>query len=105
MELFKELGANNLRFTYRVQADGEGRIKCLMWTNGSSRLRQASERFTGDMNPRALGWTQRVTIGAAASRRTPCPNRPSALEKAVRGFAENPGENVIVWKLGISFDL
>lgn len=67
MELFKELGANNPWFTYRVQADLEGRIKCLMWMNGSSHLRlQASAWFTGEMNPRALGWTQQVTIGVAA---------------------------------------
>ena len=59
MELFKELGANNPRVTYQVQADLEGRIKCLMWTNGSSHLRlQVSEWFTGEMNPRALSWTQ-----------------------------------------------
>ena len=46
-----------------------------------------------------------VQIGAAAPGRTPCPNRPSSLEKAIRWFAENPGKNVIVLKLGIRFDL
>lgn len=45
MEVFKELGANDPHFTYRVQADGEGRIKGLMWTNGSSRLQYS---FFGD---------------------------------------------------------
>lgn len=47
---------------------------------------------------------QGVRIGAAAPQRTPCPGRISALEKAICGFAESPGENVIVPTLGISFD-
>lgn len=37
----------------------------------------------------------RLRIGAAAPSKTPCPNRLSAFEKAVRCFAENPAENVI----------
>lgn len=45
----------------------------------------------------------RVRIGVAAPGRTPCPNRTSALE-AIRGFAENRGDNVIVPSLGTSFD-
>ena len=44
-------------------------------------------------------------IGAAASGRMLCPNRANALEKAICGFAENPGDNLIVSKLGTSFDL
>lgn len=43
-------------------------------------------------------------ICAAPPGRTPCPNRASAFEKAIRGFAENPGDNVIVSTLGASFD-
>ena len=45
-----------------------------------------------------------VRIGAAAPGRSPCPNRTSALEKAIHGFAENPGDDVIVPALGTSFD-
>lgn len=30
---------------------------------------------------------------ATAPGRTPCPNRVSALEKLIRCFAENPGDN------------
>ena len=45
-----------------------------------------------------------VGIGAAAPGRSPCPNRTSALEKAIHGFAENPGDDVIVPALGTSFD-
>ncbi|KAI4997348.1 hypothetical protein ZWY2020_052690 [Hordeum vulgare] len=37
-----------------------------------------------------------VRIGAAAPGRTPCTSCTSALEKAIRCFPENPGENVIV---------
>lgn len=46
----------------------------------------------------------RVRIGAAAPRRTPCPNHATALEKAILGFAENLGDNAIVPALGRSFD-
>ncbi|EMS53417.1 hypothetical protein TRIUR3_10556 [Triticum urartu] len=45
-----------------------------------------------------------VRIGAAAPGRSPCRNRTSALEKAIHGFAENPGDDVIVPALGTSFD-
>lgn len=45
-----------------------------------------------------------MRIGAAAPGRTPIPGRTSALEKAIRGFAEYPGDNVIVPTLGASFD-
>uniref|UniRef100_A0A453RA24 Uncharacterized protein n=1 Tax=Aegilops tauschii subsp. strangulata TaxID=200361 RepID=A0A453RA24_AEGTS len=45
-----------------------------------------------------------LRIGAAAPSRTPCPNRISAFEKAVRCCGENPAENVITPVLGTSFD-
>lgn len=45
-----------------------------------------------------------MRVGAVAPGRKPCPSRTSALEKAIRGFAENPGDNVIVPTLGTSFD-
>uniref|UniRef100_A0A453HN42 MULE transposase domain-containing protein n=2 Tax=Aegilops tauschii subsp. strangulata TaxID=200361 RepID=A0A453HN42_AEGTS len=38
MEVFAELGSQDPHFTYRVQADKDGRITTLMWENGSSRL-------------------------------------------------------------------
>lgn len=38
MEVFTELWAKDPHITYRVQANKEGRIKNLMWANGSSRL-------------------------------------------------------------------
>lgn len=38
MEVFVEMGAKDPHFTYRVQADSDGRIKNLMWASGSSRL-------------------------------------------------------------------
>lgn len=38
MDVFAEIGAKDPHFTYRVQADSEGRIKNLMWASGSSRL-------------------------------------------------------------------
>uniref|UniRef100_A0A453APR3 Uncharacterized protein n=3 Tax=Aegilops tauschii subsp. strangulata TaxID=200361 RepID=A0A453APR3_AEGTS len=34
----------------------------------------------------------------------PCPNRTTALEKAIHGFADNLGDNVIVPTLGTTFD-
>jgi hypothetical protein len=37
-EVFMELSAKNPRFTYHVQANNEGRIKNLMWTNDNSML-------------------------------------------------------------------
>ena len=38
------------------------------------------------------------------SRKNACPNRTSALEKTIRPFADNPGNNVVVPALGTSFD-
>ncbi|XP_044946736.1 protein FAR1-RELATED SEQUENCE 5-like isoform X2 [Hordeum vulgare subsp. vulgare] len=38
MDVFAEIGAKDPHFTYRVQADSDGRIKNLMWASGSSRL-------------------------------------------------------------------
>jgi hypothetical protein len=46
----------------------------------------------------------RVRIGTAARCRKPCPSCVTAFEKIVRGYAENPSENVIVPILGASFD-
>lgn len=45
-----------------------------------------------------------MCVGAAALGRAPCPNRVTALEKSVRQFAEQPGDIVIVSKIGTSFD-
>ncbi|VAI79748.1 unnamed protein product [Triticum turgidum subsp. durum] len=47
---------------------------------------------------------KKVRVGAAAPGRAPCLDRMTALEKLVRVFAETPGENVIVPKIGVSFD-
>lgn len=85
------------------------------WTDGEAQIFTAkeaaadrresspptSELSTGKMNPQAPGWNKRVRVGAAAPGRTPC---HTALDKAIRGFAENPGDNVIVPTLGTSFD-
>ncbi|KAM3371409.1 hypothetical protein ACQJBY_018678 [Aegilops geniculata] len=65
---------------------------------------QASEQSVGQTDPKTLGWTRRVRIGAAAPGRTPCPDCTSALEKEIRSFTENPGDTVIVHALGTSFD-
>lgn len=46
----------------------------------------------------------RVRVGAAPPEKTPCPNRTTALEKTICGFADNAGDNVIVATLGASFD-
>ena len=46
----------------------------------------------------------RFRIGAAAPGRAPCLGRTSALQKAIRGFADQPGTIVIVPALGTSFD-
>uniref|UniRef100_A0A8R7PH03 Protein FAR1-RELATED SEQUENCE n=1 Tax=Triticum urartu TaxID=4572 RepID=A0A8R7PH03_TRIUA len=46
MEVFAELGSRDPHFTYRVQADEDGRIATLMWANGSSRLQYT---FFGDV--------------------------------------------------------
>ncbi|XP_037464070.1 uncharacterized protein LOC119336158 isoform X1 [Triticum dicoccoides] len=59
-----------------------------------------SELSMGKRNPLAPGWNKRLRIGAAAPSMTPCPNRISAFEKAVRCFAEKPASNV----LGTTFD-
>uniref|UniRef100_M8AQK4 Uncharacterized protein n=1 Tax=Aegilops tauschii TaxID=37682 RepID=M8AQK4_AEGTA len=45
-----------------------------------------------------------VRVGAAPPEKTPCPNRTTALEKTICGFADNAGDNVIVATLGASFD-
>lgn len=42
-------------------------------------------------------------IGAAAPQKTTCPNHATDVEKEIRGFAENAGDNVVVPKLGTSF--
>ncbi|XP_037474271.1 protein FAR1-RELATED SEQUENCE 5-like [Triticum dicoccoides] len=46
MEVFADLGSRDPHFTYRVQADQDGRITTLMWANGSSRLQYT---FFGDV--------------------------------------------------------
>ncbi|KAE8795581.1 Protein FAR1-RELATED SEQUENCE 5 [Hordeum vulgare] len=46
MDVFAEIGAKDPHFTYRVQADSDGRIKNLMWASGSSRLQYS---FFGDV--------------------------------------------------------
>ena len=46
MDVFAEIGAKDPHFTYRVQADSEGRVKNLMWATGSSRLQY---NFFGDV--------------------------------------------------------
>uniref|UniRef100_A0A453HM42 Uncharacterized protein n=2 Tax=Aegilops tauschii subsp. strangulata TaxID=200361 RepID=A0A453HM42_AEGTS len=46
----------------------------------------------------------RVRIGAAAPGRAPCPRRTNTLEKAIWGFADKPGDIVIMLALGTSFD-
>lgn len=58
----------------------------------------------GKTNPRPPGWKKRLRIGIAAPSKTPCPNRVSVFEKAVRCFAENPTENVITLVLGTTFN-
>lgn len=45
-----------------------------------------------------------VKIGAAAPCRTPCLSRVTVFEKVVRGYAENPLENMIVPTFGASFN-
>jgi hypothetical protein len=45
VEAFDELGTKDPEFMFRVQADGEGRIKNLMWTTGASRMQY---KFFGD---------------------------------------------------------
>lgn len=65
---------------------------------------QASEKSIEQIDPKSPGWTHRVRIGAAEPGRVPCPNRISAMAGSIRGFAENPVDNVIVPKLGTSFD-
>lgn len=65
---------------------------------------QASEHSIEQIDPKIAGWTKRVRIGAAELGRAPCPNRISAMEKSIRGFAEDPDGNVIVPKLGTSLD-
>lgn len=38
VEVFADIGATDLHFTYWVQADTEGRIKNLIWATGTRRL-------------------------------------------------------------------
>lgn len=38
VQAFDDLGAKDPDFMFRVQPDGEGRIKNLMWTTGASRM-------------------------------------------------------------------
>uniref|UniRef100_M8B1P3 Wall-associated receptor kinase 3 n=1 Tax=Aegilops tauschii TaxID=37682 RepID=M8B1P3_AEGTA len=66
----------------------------------------ASQQATGKVNPEAPEWKKRVRVGSAAPGRTPCPTRASALENAIRSFADNPGDeaydfyNVFSWEKG-----
>ncbi|XP_073364095.1 uncharacterized protein [Aegilops tauschii subsp. strangulata] len=53
---------------------------------------------------KSLTHDSRVRVGAAVPVRMPCPNRTTALEKAIHGFADNLGDNVIVPTLGTTFD-
>ncbi|XP_044455873.1 protein FAR1-RELATED SEQUENCE 5 isoform X3 [Triticum aestivum] len=46
IEVFNELGAKDPDILFRVQADGESRMKNLMWTTGHSRLKY---KFFGDV--------------------------------------------------------
>ncbi|KAM3259943.1 hypothetical protein ACQJBY_051302 [Aegilops geniculata] len=46
MDVFAEIGAKDPHFTYRVQADSDGRIRNLMWASGNSRLQYS---FFGDV--------------------------------------------------------
>ena len=46
MEVFQELCSQDPQFTYRVDADNEGRISTLMWATGNSRLQYS---FFGDV--------------------------------------------------------
>ena len=46
MEVFHDLCSKDPQFTYRVQADKEGRISNLMWATGNSRLQY---NFFGDV--------------------------------------------------------
>ncbi|KAM3231065.1 hypothetical protein ACQJBY_061303 [Aegilops geniculata] len=66
--------------------------------------RQGSENSIDQIDPKTHGWTKRVRVGAAALGRAPCPDRISALEKTITQFAEQPGDIVIVPKIGTSFD-
>jgi hypothetical protein len=43
-------------------------------------------------------------VGQAPPDREPCPTRPTALEVAIRGYAEKLGDNVIDPCLGTTFD-
>lgn len=38
MKVFQELGSKDQHFTYRVQADKEGRINSLKWANVNNKL-------------------------------------------------------------------
>ncbi|XP_051206847.1 protein FAR1-RELATED SEQUENCE 11 isoform X2 [Lolium perenne] len=46
MQVFSEMGKKDPDFTFRVQTDGEGRIKNLMWATGSGRTQY---KFFGDV--------------------------------------------------------
>lgn len=57
---------------------------------------QAYQQSIGQIDPKSPGWTRRVRIGAALPGRTLCPNRTTALEKAIRGFTElHPGVRAV----------
>lgn len=71
---------------------------------GSGDKPQASENSIEQVDLKTPGWTKRVRVGAATLGRAPCPDRISTLEKTIRHFAENPGDIVIVPKIGTSFD-
>lgn len=70
----------------------------------SGEKQQASEKSIEQIDSKTPGWTRRVRIGAVGPGRAPCPDRMTTLEKSVRLFAESQGDNVIVSKLGLSFD-
>lgn len=39
IQVFDEIGAKDPEFLFQVQADGDSRIKNLMWTTGDSRMK------------------------------------------------------------------
>ncbi|XP_044338459.1 protein FAR1-RELATED SEQUENCE 7 [Triticum aestivum] len=58
---------------------------------------------TGKEGADVPGWTRRVRIGQAPER-VPCAGRVCALEKTLRGYAENKGDTVVVPVVGYNFD-
>ncbi|XBH76721.1 hypothetical protein VPH35_103315 [Triticum aestivum] len=82
--------ASATRVRQRLEADFNSACR------GATLSAPTSEQSTSKDDPQTPGWTKRVRVGHAPTERPPCAGRISALEKALRGYANEKTATVIV---------